>query len=60
MIILKFGRMQELLGETTKPTIWWTPIEDLAKDKKDLGAHIDKLKELIGCEYDEKVLSKPC
>lgn len=54
------GRLQELLGETTHPEIWWKPLEALVERKADVTPHIDTLKTLIGVEYDEELLKKGC
>ena len=56
------GRLQELLGETTKPGIWWSPIEALinAGNYVALPSHIDKLQELIGLPYDDALIAKGC
>jgi len=56
------GRLQELLGETTHPEIWWKPIESLVEGGKydQLAAHADALQELIGIPYDQKTLDKGC
>lgn len=56
------GRLQELVGDTEHPEIWWKPIEALVAAKKydQLSAHIDTLKERLGLEYDEPTLSKGC
>ena len=54
------GRLQELLGETTHPEIWWKPLETLVSRQEDVSAHIDKLKDLVGVEYDEETLKKGC
>jgi len=56
------GRLQELLGETTHPEIWWKPVEGLvAEDKyEQVASHIDVLKELIGVDYDIPLVAKGC
>ena len=56
------GRLQELLGETKHPEIWWKPIETLLSENKydELSAHVDTLKDLIGLEYDASVVAKGC
>jgi len=56
------GRIQELVGDTEHPELWWKPIEALVAAKKydQLSAHVDTLKERLGLEYDEPTLSKGC
>jgi len=56
------GRLQELLGETKGPKLWWTPIETLVTEEKysDIPAHIDSLKEMIGVPYDNALIEKGC
>jgi len=56
------GRLQELVGDTEHPELWWKPIEALVAAKKydQLSAHVDTLKERLGLEYDEPTLSKGC
>lgn len=56
------GRLQELLGETTHPAIWWTPIEALIAAEKyaDLVAHIDRLQTFVGLDYDMELIRKGC
>jgi len=56
------GRLQELLGETTHPAIWWTPIESLVAAEKytDLVAHVDRLQTFIGLDYDAELIRKGC
>jgi hypothetical protein len=56
------GRLQELLGETKYPKIWWTPIESLVLVEKygDIPRHVDLLREIIGIAYDEDLISKGC
>jgi hypothetical protein len=56
------GRLQELLGETTGPKLWWTPIETLVTEGKysDISTHIDSLKDIIGVAYDDALIAKGC
>ena len=56
------GRLQELLGETTFPNIWWNPIEKLVSSGKynDIPRHIDLLRDIIGVSYDEVLIAKGC
>lgn len=56
------GRLQELLGETTFPNIWWKPIEVLAETGKykRISKHIDVLRRLIGVSYDNVLITKGC
>ena len=56
------GRLQELLGETTQPKIWWSPIEALvtAGAYVDLPGHVDRLQDLVGVAYDAPLLAKGC
>lgn len=56
------GRLQELLGETTYPKIWWTPIETLVTAGKhgDIPRHVDSIREIIGVSYDEDLIAKGC
>lgn len=56
------GRLQELLGETTFPKLWWNPIEKLIADENFNGLllHIDTLKTLVGADYDEELIRKGC
>ena len=56
------GRLQELLGETTHPEIWWKPIESLVEGGRydELAAHADALQGLIGIPYDQKTVDKGC
>lgn len=56
------GRLQELLGETTHPEIWWKPIEKLVTNKKysEIESHIDILQGLTGLEYDMPTITKGC
>jgi hypothetical protein len=56
------GRLQELLGETTHPEVWWKPIEKIVQEGRlaELVSHIDSLQTLIGLAYDTEVLSKGC
>ena len=56
------GRLQELLGETLYPKIWWSPIEALIQTKNydNIAGHVDKLQELIGVSYDDGLISKGC
>lgn len=56
------GRLQELLGETTFPDIWWKPIEKLVNDKKygEIPGHIDILRDAIGVPYDDALIAKGC
>ncbi len=64
--ILQFGynlgRLQELVGDTTHPEIWWKPIEKAIVEKnwKDLDDYIEDLRETLGVEYDQETLSKGC
>jgi hypothetical protein len=56
------GRLQELLEETTFPSIWWKPIEILAEagKYKRIPKHIDNLRQLIGVSYDDSLIAKGC
>ena len=56
------GRLQELLGETTYPAIWWTPMESLITAEKyaDLVAHVDRLQTFLGLDYDAELIRKGC
>ena len=56
------GRLQELLGETTYPKIWWSPIETMITKEiyTDIPGHIDSLREIIGLSYDEDLIAKGC
>ena len=56
------GRLQELLNETTRPEVWWKPLERLVNDKKyaEISAHIDSLQALIGADYDAPTIEKGC
>ena len=56
------GRLQELLGETTFPKIWWTPIEKMVTLEiyTDIPGHVDSLREIIGLSYDEDLIAKGC
>ena len=56
------GRLQELLGETTFPNIWWKPIELLVSEKKydTIPKHIDSLRRIIGVSYDKELIAKGC
>lgn len=56
------GRLQELLGETKHPEVWWKPIEKILNEGNFqlLPTHVDSLRELIGADYDESVLAKGC
>ena len=64
--ILQFGynlgRLQELVGETTHPEVWWKPIETAigAKDWKELDAYLEDLRDALGVEYDKSTLEKGC
>ncbi len=64
--ILQFGynlgRLQELVGDTTHPEIWWKPIEKAIEDKnwKDLEEYIEELRDALGVEYDKATLEKGC
>ena len=54
------GRLQELLGETTFPNIWWKPIELLVSEKKydAIPKHIDSLRRIIRVSYDKELIAK--
>ena len=56
------GRLQELLGETTFPKIWWTPIETLVTSERygNIPGHIDSLRDIIGVPYDDDLIAKGC
>lgn len=56
------GRLQELLGETTFPKIWWSPIETFVSTKRysDISGHVDLLREAIGVSYDDALIAKGC
>ena len=56
------GRLQELLGETTFPNIWWKPIEVLAETGKykRIPKHVDVLRQLISVPYDNVLIAKGC
>ena len=56
------GRLQELLGETTFPDIWWKPIEKLVSDRtySDISGHIDLIRGAIGVPYDDDLIAKGC
>ena len=56
------GRLQELLGETTFPKIWWTPIETLVTSERygNIPGHIDSLRDMIGVPYDDDLIAKGC
>lgn len=56
------GRLQELLGETIFPKIWWNPIETLVSSGKygDIPMHVDLLRDMIGVSYDEALIAKGC
>ena len=56
------GRLQELLGETTFLTLWWSPIEKLVSDQNydELLVHIDTLKTFLGADYDEELIREGC
>ena len=64
--ILQFGynlgRLQELVGDTTHPEIWWKPIEKAIEEKnwKELDDYIEDLRETLGVEYDKATLEKGC
>jgi hypothetical protein len=64
--ILQFGynlgRLQELCEETTRPDIWWKPIETLIEKKQwaKLYKHIDIIRNTVVVEYDGAVLEKGC
>lgn len=56
------GRLQELVGDTTHPEIWWKPIETaiVAKDWTALDAYLEELRDALGVEYDKTTLEKGC
>ncbi len=56
------GRLQELLSETTYPSIWWKPIEELILEGKhyDIPKHIDVLRRIIRVPYDKELIEKGC
>ena len=56
------GRLQELLGETKHPELWWKPIEKIITEGNynQLSRHIDSLRLAIGVTYDESILGKGC
>lgn len=56
------GRLQELCGETTRPDIWWNPVEEILKTNAwdALYTHVDKIRAALGTDYDAKTLSKGC
>ena len=64
--ILQFGynlgRLQELVGDTTHPEIWWKPIEKAIEEKNwnDLDAYIEDLRDTLGVDYDQATIAKGC
>jgi hypothetical protein len=56
------GRLQELCGETTRPDIWWNPVEEMLKTNAwdALCTHTDKILAAVGTDYDAKTLAKGC
>jgi hypothetical protein len=56
------GRLQELLGETKHPELWWKPIEKIITDGNYalLSRHTDSLKVAIGVTYDITIVNKGC
>lgn len=56
------GRLQELVGETAYPQIWWKPIEAAiqANNWSDLEAYIEEIRDVLNVEYDKSTLEKGC
>lgn len=56
------GRVQELVGDTEHPEIWWKPIEGMVeKGEHDaISAHVDTLRDRLGIEYDQQTVAKGC
>ncbi len=56
------GRLQELVGDTTHPEIWWKPIEKAIEEKnwKDLDEYIEELRDTLDVGYDQATLAKGC
>jgi hypothetical protein len=56
------GRLQELMGETKKPEVWWKPIEAIVQsgDFQALPGQIDLLQTHIELEYDRQTVEKGC
>lgn len=56
------GRLQELVGETAYPEIWWKPIETAIQSGSwsDLETYIEEIRDVLNVEYDTSTLEKGC
>ena len=56
------GRLQELVGETAYPEIWWKPIENAIQTSSwvDLDVYIEEIRDVLNIEYDKSTLEKGC
>lgn len=56
------GRLQELVGETEHPEIWWKPIETSIQTSSwaDLESYIEEIRDTLNVEYDSSTIAKGC
>jgi hypothetical protein len=73
---LNLGRLQELLGDTIHPRIWWRPIKEILetahKEKnknpdadmsiytEKINVYVDELQTLIGIEITDADIARDC